>query len=285
MVVRPHADSSCCHQEVSLRSERRNDRAGCLRRIANMCTRNNITPFGSNECGESGTITVANPSISSVVEQFVARGQQRNLRSAYKGEIRCATRKDDGEQPSINGCTRFSKETPHALILAASANVRTDFDATAHPHMLWQFCWDALQQYSALIWIHDATPLHWDDCRAALWNRCSRSNALTLPIAQRRDMECVTCSRISNAGESPRRAAGRSNRVSQRRHPAIHCRNIKRGVINSRVERFGERPPDQQVGCLITDGNSLCRERRDLCQEAEKKIVNALKLRWNRLAH
>jgi hypothetical protein len=48
MVVRPHADSSCCHQQVSLRGERRNDRAGCLRRIANMCTRNNITPFGSN---------------------------------------------------------------------------------------------------------------------------------------------------------------------------------------------------------------------------------------------
>ena len=285
MVVRPHANSSCCHQQVSLRGERRNDRASCLRRIANMCTRNNITPFGSNQCGESRAITVANPSISSVVEQFVARGQQRNLRLAYKGEIRCATRKDDGEQPSINGCTRFSKETPYALILAASANVRTDFDATAHPYMRWKLRWDALQQYSAAIWIRDATPLHWDDCRATLWNRCPSSDALTLPITQWRGTECVTCSRISNTGELPRRAAGCSSRVGQRRHPAIHCRNIKRGVINNRAERLGERPPDQRGGRLIAYSDSLCRERRDLRQEAGKKIVNALKLRWNRLAH
>jgi hypothetical protein len=52
-------------------------------------------------------------------------------------------------------------------------------------------------------------------------------------------------------------------------------------VINSRVERFGERPPNQQVGCLITNSDLLRRERRDLCQEAEKKIVNALKLHRN----
>jgi hypothetical protein len=73
MIVRAHADSSCCHQEVSLRGERRNDRAGCLRRIANMCTCNNLAPFGGNQRSESGAITVANSSISSVVEQFIAR--------------------------------------------------------------------------------------------------------------------------------------------------------------------------------------------------------------------
>jgi len=73
MIVRAHADPSCCHQKVSLRGERRNDRAGCLRRIANMCTCNNLTPFRSNECSKSGAITVANPSISSVVEQLIAR--------------------------------------------------------------------------------------------------------------------------------------------------------------------------------------------------------------------
>jgi hypothetical protein len=73
MIVRAHADSSCCHQKVSLRGERRNDRAGCLRRIANMCTRNNLAPVGGNQRSESGAITVANSSISSVVEQFVAR--------------------------------------------------------------------------------------------------------------------------------------------------------------------------------------------------------------------
>jgi hypothetical protein len=73
MIVRANADPSCCHQEVSLRGERGNDRAGCLRRIANMCTRNNLAPFGGNQCGESGAITVANSSISRVAEQFVAR--------------------------------------------------------------------------------------------------------------------------------------------------------------------------------------------------------------------
>jgi hypothetical protein len=73
MIVRANADASRCHQEVGLRGERRNDRAGCLGRITNMCTRNNLAPFRSNECGESGAITVANPSISSVVEQFIAR--------------------------------------------------------------------------------------------------------------------------------------------------------------------------------------------------------------------
>jgi hypothetical protein len=145
--------------------------------------------------------------------------------------------------------------------------------------------WDALQQYSAAIWIRDAAPLHRDHRRAALWNRCSSRNALTLPIAQRRGTECVTCSRISNAGESSRCAAGRSSRVSQRRNPAIHCRNIKWGVINSRAEWLGERPSDQRSGRLITNSDSLRRERRDLRQEAGKKIVNALKLRWNRLAH
>jgi hypothetical protein len=151
--------------------------------------------------------------------------------------------------------------------------------------MRWEICWDALQQYSATIWVRDAAPLHWDDRRAALWNRCSCSNALTLPIAQWRGTECVTCSRISNAGESPRRAAERSSRVGQRRNPAIHCRNIKRGVIDSRAERLGERPPDQRIRCGITNSDSLRRERRDLRQEAGEKIVNALKLRWNRPAH
>jgi len=73
MIVRADADSSCCHQNVGLRGERRNDRAGCLRRIANMCTRNNLAPFGGNQCSESGAITVADSSISSVVEQFIAR--------------------------------------------------------------------------------------------------------------------------------------------------------------------------------------------------------------------
>jgi hypothetical protein len=68
MIVRAHADSSCCHQEVSLRGERRNDHASCLSGIANMCTRNNLAPFGGNQRGESGTITVANPSISSAAE-------------------------------------------------------------------------------------------------------------------------------------------------------------------------------------------------------------------------
>ena len=136
-----------------------------------------------------------------------------------------------------------------------------------------------------MIWIRDAAPLHRDHRRATLWNRCSSSNTLTLPIAQRRETECVTCSRISNTGQSPRRADGRSIPISQRRNPAIHCRNIKWGVINSRAERLGERPPDQRGRRLIADCDSLRRERRDLCQEAEKKIVNALKLRWNRLAH
>jgi hypothetical protein len=145
--------------------------------------------------------------------------------------------------------------------------------------------WDALQQYSAAIWIRDAAPLHRDHRRAALWNRCSSSNTLTLPIAQRRGTECVTCSRISNAGESSRRAAGCFSHVGQRRNPAIHCRNIKWGVINSRAEWLGERPSDQRSGRLITNSDSLRRERRDLRQEAGKKIVNALKLRWNRLAH
>jgi len=151
--------------------------------------------------------------------------------------------------------------------------------------MRWKLRWDALQQYSAAIWIRDAAPLHRDHRRAALWDRCSSRNALTLPIAQRRDTECVTCSRISNAGESPRRAAERSSRVGQRRNPAIHCRNIKRGVIDSRAERLGERPPDQRIRCGITNSDSLRRERRDLRQEAGEKIVNALKLRWNRPAH
>jgi hypothetical protein len=95
----------------------------------------------------------------------------------------------------------------------------------------------------------------------------------------------VTCSRISNTGQSARRAAGRSIPISQRRNPAIHCRNIKRGVIYNRAERLGECPPDQRSGRLITNSDSLRRERRDLRQEAGKKIVNALKLRWNRLAH
>jgi hypothetical protein len=145
--------------------------------------------------------------------------------------------------------------------------------------------WDALQQYSAAIWIRDAAPLHRDHRRAALWNRCSSRNALTLPIAQRRGTECVTCSRISNAGESSRCAAGRSSRVGQRRNPAVHCRNIKRGVIYNRAEWLGECPPDQRGGRLIAYSDSLRRERRDLRQEANKKIVNELKLRWNRLAH
>jgi hypothetical protein len=68
MVVCPHADPSCCHQEVSLRGERGNDRISCLGRIANMCTRNNLSPFGGNHCGESGAITVTNPSNSSAAE-------------------------------------------------------------------------------------------------------------------------------------------------------------------------------------------------------------------------
>ena len=68
MIVCPHADASRCHQQVSLRGESSNDRAGCLGRVANLCTRNNLAPFGSNERGESGAITVANPSISRVVE-------------------------------------------------------------------------------------------------------------------------------------------------------------------------------------------------------------------------
>jgi len=68
MIVCPHADASRCHQQVSLRGESSNDRAGCLGRVANLCTRNNLAPFGSNECSESGAITVANPSISRVVE-------------------------------------------------------------------------------------------------------------------------------------------------------------------------------------------------------------------------
>ena len=147
--------------------------------------------------------------------------------------------------------------------------------------MRWKFRWDALQQHAATLWIYDAAPLYRDHCCATFWNRCSSCDALTLPIAQRRGTECVTCSRISNAGESPRRAAGRPSRVSQRCNPAIHCRNIKRGVINSRVERFGERPPDQRGGRLITNSDLLRRERRDLCQEAEKQIVNALKLHRN----
>jgi hypothetical protein len=151
--------------------------------------------------------------------------------------------------------------------------------------MRWKLRWDALQQHSATIWIRDAAPLHWDHRRAALWNRCSRSNALTLPIAQWRDTKCVTCSRISNTGELPRRAARRSSRVGQRCNPAIHCRNIKRGVIYNCAEWLGECPPDQRGGRLIAYSDSLCRERRDLRQEAGKKIVNALKLHWNRLAH
>ena len=151
--------------------------------------------------------------------------------------------------------------------------------------MRWKLRWDALQQYSAAIWIRDAAPLHRDHRRAALWNRCSSCDALTLPIAQRRGTECVTCSRISNTGQSARCAAGRFSCISQRRNPAIHCRNIKWGVINSRAERLGERPPDQRGGRLIADCDSLRRERRDLRQEADKKIVNPLKLRWNRLAH
>jgi len=68
MIVRAHTDPSCCHQEVSLRGERRNDRTSCLRRIANMCTRNNLAPFSGDQRSESGTITVANPSINSAVE-------------------------------------------------------------------------------------------------------------------------------------------------------------------------------------------------------------------------
>ena len=190
----------------------------------------------------------------------------------------CATRKDDSEQPSINGRANFGEEGPYALILAASANVRANFEITTHPNMGWQFCWNALQQYSAAIWIRDAAPLHRDHRRATLRNRCSSRNALTLSISQRRETECVACSRISNTGQSARCTAGCSGRVSQRCHPTIHGRNIKRGVVNSRVERFGERPPDQQIGCLITNSDLLRREQRDLCQEAEKKIVNALKL-------
>ena len=197
----------------------------------------------------------------------------------------CATRKDDGEQPGVNGSTGFGEEAPHALILAASTNVRANFDTTAHPYMRWKFRWDTLHQHAATFWIYDAAPLHWDHCCATFWNWCASSNALTLSIAQRRGTECATCSRISNTGQSARCTAGCTSRVSQRCNPAIHCRNIKRGVINSRVERFGERPPDQRGGCLITNSDLLRRERRDLRQEAEKKIVNALKLRWNRLAH
>jgi hypothetical protein len=68
MVVCPHADPSRCHQKISLRGERGNDRVGCLRRIANMCTRHNLAPFSDDQRSESGTITVANPSISSAVE-------------------------------------------------------------------------------------------------------------------------------------------------------------------------------------------------------------------------
>jgi hypothetical protein len=147
--------------------------------------------------------------------------------------------------------------------------------------MRWKFCWDALQQHAATLWIYDAAPLYRDHCCATFWNWCSSCDALTLPIAQRRGTECVTCSRISNTGQSARCTDGRPSRVSQRCNPAIHGRNIKRGVINSRVERFGERPPNQQVGCLITNSDLLRRERRDLCQEAEKKIVNALKLHRN----
>jgi uncharacterized protein (DUF2461 family) len=200
----------------------------------------------------------------------------------------CATRKYDGEQPSINGRANFGEEAPYALILAASANVRANFDATAHPYMRWKLRWDALQQYSATLWICDAAPLHRDHRSATLRNRRSSRNALALFISQRRDTECVACSRIPNAGESLRRTAGRSirvSRVSQRCNPAIHCRNIKRGVVDNCAEWLGERPPDQRGGRLIADNDSLRRERRDLRQEADKEIVNALKLRWNRLAH
>ena len=49
MVVCPHADASCCHQQISLRGESSNDRTGCLGRIANLCTRNNLTPFCRNQ--------------------------------------------------------------------------------------------------------------------------------------------------------------------------------------------------------------------------------------------
>jgi hypothetical protein len=97
--------------------------------------------------------------------------------------VRSATRKDDGEQPSINGRTSLGEEAPHTLVLATSANVRANLDATAHPYMLWKFSWDALEQRAAALWINDATPLHRDHRRAAVWNCCSSSNALTLPIA------------------------------------------------------------------------------------------------------
>jgi hypothetical protein len=73
MIVCPHTDSPCCHQQVSLRGKRRNDRISCLGRIANMSTRNNLAPFGANQRGERGTIAVANPSISSATEELVAR--------------------------------------------------------------------------------------------------------------------------------------------------------------------------------------------------------------------
>jgi hypothetical protein len=56
-------------------------------------------------------------------------------------------------------------------------------------------------------------------------------------------------------------------------------------VINSGAEWLGERPSDQRGGRLIAYSDSLRRKRCDLRQEASKKIVNALKLRWNRLAH
>jgi hypothetical protein len=159
--------------------------------------------------------------------------------------VRCTTRKYDGEQPSVNGRTSLGEEAPHTLVLATSANVGANLDATAHPNMLWKFSWDALEQHATALWIHDATPLHRDHRRTALWNCCSSSNALTLSIAQWHGTECVTCSRISNTGESPRRSAGQTIRVSQRCNPAIHCRNVKWGVVNSRAERLCERPTDQ----------------------------------------
>jgi hypothetical protein len=62
MIVCPNADSSRCHQQVSLHGERCNHRICCLRRIANMCTRNDLAPFGSKQRGESGAITVTNSS-------------------------------------------------------------------------------------------------------------------------------------------------------------------------------------------------------------------------------
>jgi hypothetical protein len=159
--------------------------------------------------------------------------------------VRCTTGKYDGEQPSVNGRTSLGEEDPHTLVLATSANVRANLDATAHPNMRWKFSWDALEQHATALWIHDATSLHGDHRRTALWNCCSSSNALTLSIAQWRGTECVTCSRISNTGESPRRSAGQTIRVSQRCNPAIHCRNVKWGVVNSRAERLCERPTDQ----------------------------------------